>query len=65
LEELQLHHHPKTITKAKKSDFSLSLSLSLSSSSFLNSKRPLVKKLQSHILNSFYRAQSQDINSGE
>jgi hypothetical protein len=26
LEELQLHHHPKTITKAKKSGYSLSLS---------------------------------------
>jgi hypothetical protein len=51
---------PKNNNKGKKIRL-----LSLSSSSFLNSKKPLVKKLQSHILNSFYKAQSQDINSGE
>jgi hypothetical protein len=69
LEELQLHHHPKT-----KSGFSLSLSLSLSLSQAAPSSTPkdhkvrkkkLVKKIRSHILNSFYKAPTQDINSRE
>jgi hypothetical protein len=41
LEELQLHHHPKTIRKAKQSGFSLSLSLK---QLLFSSKRPQSKK---------------------
>jgi len=63
LEELQLHHHPKT-----KSGFSLSLSQAAPSSTPKDHKvrkKKLVKKIRSHILNSFYKAPSQDINSGQ